>query len=457
LKKTIVSIMCVLIITLSAFSIPCKSSINDDLSNDMVKEQADVWGPDVEGDHFPCGVEYWWLYTMLELEDGRQWDMCTQFFYVMNWTGSEWSEDDGISYVRIQSWDRESGEYYDCFHEASHPGPFTHEKDMVDLKYYNSTMKGVYPDYTAHFEDDINGFTLNVDAHAIAPAYQHLSSIVNGRIPLGTGTFSYWSIPYLEIAGNITIEGETFNVTGIGYHEHLFGDRQINEKFRFSSVSGLLKVNFLYMSIIKWILQPRAASWIYKMQMPHISVDNLRGYDWIWTAFDNGWSMVFVRIRFGYPFSFTEGPAYGILVLTDGENVWEFGEAYVKILEEEYMHESGIYVPLDMKIMALKDDKKLNIYFNSTTGFTRLYNKFTQIRSAEGGLFLAAGDATGVFENGEEITLLEGRGTNTPFLLLPLLKYRSTEFQLKLPPDGFGFTRIKTKGMVKRTFSFGTD
>ena len=71
--------------------------------------------PEIEGDHFPCGVEYWWLYTMLTFEDGRQWDMCAQFFYVMNWTDNDWSETEGVSYLRIQSWNRETGNYYDYF------------------------------------------------------------------------------------------------------------------------------------------------------------------------------------------------------------------------------------------------------------------------------------------------------------------------------------------------------
>jgi predicted secreted hydrolase len=414
--------------------------------------------PEVEGDHFPCGVEYWWLYTMLTFEDGRQWDMCAQFFYVMNWTGTNWSETEGISYLRIQSWNRETGKYYDCFHESKHPDTFQHKKNIIDLKYYNSTMKGLYPNYSAHFNDDINNITLTVDVNAVSPPYQHFNKVVNGTIPLGTGVFNYWSIPMVELSGNLTVNGTKFNVTGVGYHEHLFGDRPIDGtfKFRFSSIDDLIKLNFLYLSILKWMLQPRTISWLYKMHIPHISVDNLRGYDWIWSAFDNGWSMIFVRLRLGYPFSFTEGPCYSVLILTDGTDIWEFSEVYVKIIQDKYLEESDLYIPLDYKIMGLNDDKRIFISFNSTTNFTRLFNKFTQIKSSEGGLFLAAGETTGYFENGEETILLSGRGTNTPYLLFPLLGYRSLEIQLLLPPDGLGFIINKiTPRNGLRTFSFG--
>ncbi|MFE3845532.1 hypothetical protein ACFL1L_01555 [Thermoplasmatota archaeon] len=414
--------------------------------------------PEIEGDHFPCGVEYWWLYTMLTLEDGSQWDMCAQFFYVMNWTGSNWSETEGVSYLRIQSWNRETGKYYDYFQESNHPGALQHKKDIIDLKYHNSTLNGLYPDYSAHFEDDINNIILNVDAHAVSPPYQHLNSIVNGTIPLGTGIFSYWSIPRLELTGNISINGSIYNVTGIGYHEHLFGDRPIDGtfNFRFSSIKELINLNFLYLSILKWMLQPKTISWLYKMHMPHVSVDNIRGYDWIWSTFDNGWSMILVRLRLGYPFSFTEGPTYSVLILTDGVELWEFSEVIIKITEDVYLEESGIYVPLDFKILGLLDDKKLFLSFNSTSDFTELYNKFTQIKTSDGGLFLAAGETTGYFENGEDIELLSGKGTNTPYILFPLLGYRSLEVQLLLPPDGFGFIINKiTPERGLRTYKFG--
>ena len=243
-------------------------------------------------------------------------------------------------------------------------------------------------------------------------------------------------------------------------HEHLFGDRQINGvfRFRFSSFKDLLKVNLLYLSILKWMLQPRYLSWLYKFHIPHISVDNLRGYDWIWSAFDNGWSMIFVRLRLGYPFSFTEGPCYGILILTDGKEIWEFSEVYIKIIQDSYLEDRGLYVPLDFKIMGLKDDKRVFISFNSTTDFTELYNKFTQIKSSEGGLFLAAGNTTGFFEDGEKTVLLSGKGTNTPFLIIPLMKYRSLEVQLILPPDGLGFILRKiTPLRGLQVFSFGLD
>jgi len=414
--------------------------------------------PKTEGDHFPCGVEYWWLYTMLTLEDGSQWDMCAQFFYVMNWTGTNWSTSDGVSYIRIQSWNRETGKYYDYFKERKHPGEFSHKKNIVDLKYFNSTLYGLYPNYSAYFEDDINNIILSVDAHAVSPPYQHLSSIVNGTIPLGTGIFQYWSIPRLELTGSISINGTLFNVSGVGYHEHLFGDRPIDGafNFRFSSIKDLINLNFLYASILKWMLQPKTISWLYKIQNPHISVDNIRGYDWIWSTFDNGWSMILVRLRLGYPFSFTEGPVYGILILTDGEKIWEFNEIIIKITEDAYLEESGIYVPLDFKILGLLDDKKLFLSFNSTSEYTQLYNKFTQMKSSDGGLFLAAGETTGYFENGEDIELLHGKGTNTPYIIFPLLGYRSLEVQLFLPPDDFGFIINKiTPNKGLRTFRFG--
>lgn len=414
--------------------------------------------PEVEGDHFPCGVEYWWLYTMLTLEDGSQWDMCAQFFYVMNWTGQNWSKTEGVSYLRIQSWNRDNGKYFDYFKESNHPGELQHKKNMIDLKYYNSTLEGLYPNYTAHFDDNENNIILNVNAQAVSPPYQHLNSVVNGTIPLGAGIFSYWSIPRLELSGNITINGVIYNVTGVGYHEHLFGDRPIDGtfNFRFSSIKELINLNFLYLSILKWMLQPKTISWFYKMNKPHISVDNIRGYDWIWSTFENGWSMIFVRLRLGYPFSFTEGPTYGVLILTDGNNLWEFSEVYIKITEDVFIEEKGIYVPLDFKILGLLDDKKFLLSFNSTSDFTELYNKFTQIKTSDGGLFLAAGETTGYFENGEDIILLKGKGTNTPYLLFPLLGFRSLEVQLILPPDGFGFIINKiTPRNGLRSFPFG--
>lgn len=416
--------------------------------------------PEIEGDHFPCGVEYWWLYTMLTLEDGRQWDMCAQFFYIMNWTGTNWSETEGVSYFRIQSWNRETGKHYDYFHESKHPGELQTKKNMIDLQFYNSTLKGLYPDYTAHFEDDINNIILTIDAHAKAPPYRHLNSVTNGTIPLMTAVFTYWSISRVELSGNIIINGTKFNVTGVGYHEHLFGDRPLDGTFSFklSSVKDLIDLNFLYLSIVKWMLQPRAISWLYKMQMPHVSVDNIRGYDWIWSAFDNGWSMILVRLRLGYPFSFTEGPSIGFLILTDGNEIWEFSELYIKITNDIYFEDKGIYVPRELKVLGLFDDKKVFLSFNSTSDFTELYNKFTQIKSSEGGLFLAAGEMKGYFENGENIVLLNGKGTNTPYILFPLLGYRSLEVQLLLPPDGFGFiiNRI-TPGKGLRSIKFGID
>ena len=401
--------------------------------NQFLKEKSDtLWTPEDEGDHFPCGGEYWWLYTMLTLEDGSHWDMCCKFIYTMNWTGKQWSETNGRCELRIQVFNRETGKCFDSIHAIDHPGVFQHKKNMVDLKFYNSTMKGLYPNYTAFFDDDINNIQLTVDFNAVAPPCWHLQESVNGTIPIGTGTLRYGSLPFVEVKGNLSINGTVLNVTGIGYYEHLFGDSFVAQSIRFTSLKDLLKVGSLYSSIAKWLLSERIKNGLKKTHFLHM--DNLRGTDWIWVAFDNGWSVMFERLRFGV---FAEGPCVGNLILSDGKESWEFADVYIKINRETYLQESDLYVPLDFEIRGFKDNKSIFIVFNTTTNITK---KYGMARAFEGGLFLAAGEAAGYFKEGETTISLCGQGLNNPCLFTPKTKYRSLEIELLLPPYGFGIS-----------------
>jgi hypothetical protein len=298
-------------------------------------------------------------------------------------------------------------------------------------------MKGLYPDYTAHFEDNVNRIELTIEFHAVTPSYWHFKEAVNGTIPIGIGTFRYGSIPYVEIKGNLTINGTIFNVTGVGYYEHTFGDRLVDQIIRFIPPREFIKVCHLYSSIIKWSLIGRTNNWIQKTHSPLVSIDNQRGYDWIWTVFDNGWSIIFYRLRIGIPFGFTEGPCFGVLMITDGKKIWEFNDIYIKINKETYLKDIGLYVPLDYQIIGYKGNKIINIVFNSTTKMTKT---FRNIKSFKGWLFLEAVEAVGYFKEGEKIIPLYGKGTTTPSLIETNVKYRSLKIELILPPNGVGIS-----------------
>ena len=67
--------------------------------------------------------------------------------------------------------DRQTGKHYDCFHKGSHPGELYHEKNKLNLRYYDSVMSGLYPNYTAYIHDDINDIILDIEFNANTPPH----------------------------------------------------------------------------------------------------------------------------------------------------------------------------------------------------------------------------------------------------------------------------------------------
>ena len=153
--------------------------------------------------------------------------------------------------------------------------------------------------------------------------------------------------------------------------------------------------------------------------------------------------MIFERLRFGV---FAEGPCVGNLILSDGKESWEFADVYIKINRDTYLPESDLYVPLDFEIRGFKDNKSIFVVFNTTTNITI---KYGMVRAFEGGLFLAAGEATGYFKEGEDNTIsLCGRGLNNPSLFTSKMKYKSLEIEPLLPPYGFGISIRKISHLL---------
>jgi hypothetical protein len=388
---------------------------------------------------------------MLTLEDGSHWDIAVMFLYQMNWTGRQWSDSEGLAFIRIQSWDRETGKYYDCIHADHHPGELQHKKNIVDLKFLNSTLKGLYPDYSIHAEDDINKIELTADLHAIAIPHWIAQDALNGELPVGTGSFHYGGIPYVSITGNVSINGTISNVTGVGYYERVFGNAHLTDSYiRFTPLKELRKVRRLYTSIAKWFLKELITNKLKRTYSFHRTTDNIMGYDWVWVAFDNGWSMILCRI---IAFGKVDGLSPAILMLNDGKEYWEFGVVYVNVKRNIYLEESDIFLPLDLEITGYKGNKQIHIVFNSTTNMTKMYINI----GIQQGNFLVAGEAKGFFKDGENTIILNGNGTNTPLRVIPkIIKHRSVKIDLILPPNGLGisFRKVVHRFGYERFFKF---
>ncbi|MCK4996512.1 MAG: hypothetical protein KAR55_06450, partial [Thermoplasmatales archaeon] len=212
-----------------------------------------LWTPEDEGDHFPCGCEWWWIYATLTLDNGEHWDVALMFSYWMNRTKKGY--DPGLSYYRVQCWNRESGDCYDLIHyDMGYPNPyFHHKKNIVDLKYHNCSMKGLYPNYVIHAEDNNNNISFNLKCHADSIPLWVAEESTGGFVPYGiSGIFRYGLIPRNNVTGNISINGSNYNVTGVGYYEHQFGDMNPLNPFKIHSIKELLNITKLYSKVCSW-------------------------------------------------------------------------------------------------------------------------------------------------------------------------------------------------------------
>ena len=236
-KNTIIWIV-IIILLLELIIIPYTISGQEICVNKYYSKDnnENPWSGRDEGSHFPYGCEWWWLYVVMVLDDGTHWDMCIQFAYQANWTGKNWSETDGLCYVRIQSWNRTSDEFFDCYHLKNNLNTLKQTQNIVDLKFFNSTMIGLFPKYNAFLDDDINNIQLAVDFHAVNNPHWVGQDSVGGVIPFKTTSMRYGIIPRGKINGILTIDDTSYNVTGIGYYEHFFADSHLYDSDRKSVV-----------------------------------------------------------------------------------------------------------------------------------------------------------------------------------------------------------------------------
>ncbi|GAI20055.1 unnamed protein product, partial [marine sediment metagenome] len=132
IKIIAIGIIFIFLLTGASSAVTSSTTINDtnpleyiNKSQYIIENEDELWTPGDEGDHFPCGCEWWWIYATLTLDNGEHWDVALMFNYWMVRTREGYEP--GLSFYRVQCWNRESGNCYDLLYEdKEYPNPYFH-------------------------------------------------------------------------------------------------------------------------------------------------------------------------------------------------------------------------------------------------------------------------------------------------------------------------------------------
>lgn len=158
-------------------------------------------------------LEWWYHNGHLESESGREFG----FHFVVFKADDGLNEPNFVSQLGIL--DVETGAHY----ESARAESGMHQIDgglmtigIADWVY------GLLPVKGGHSFSAISGdIGLSLDLEAVAPVMLHNEI---GWLPTELGSTYYYSWPRQEAVGELTIDGETFQVTGTGWFDHQWGD-----------------------------------------------------------------------------------------------------------------------------------------------------------------------------------------------------------------------------------------
>ncbi|MEA2054453.1 MAG: hypothetical protein U9O96_04980 [Candidatus Thermoplasmatota archaeon] len=399
--------------------------IMDTYPNSLVGKEKNVWvyawDPEDEGNHFPCGREWWNVDAFFVLEGMGNWSLTASFEYEMETPASN---------LFLTVFDMDNGDCYSLGSYGDGVETLSHEKNRVELQYYNSWMKGLYPEYVVHFER--KNFVINLCCTAVTPPKWVADEISNAILPMGLGYYRYGFIPLCDITGDITIGNETMKLYGSGYYEHVWGNWTYGNPFKNHSDIG--NVSSAYINLAKWWLSHHSVS--VPSSIAFSSDNNMFGYDWIWSSFDNGWSMFYGNV----PFWVCEGPAFGILYLvSDGGQYIEFSNIVYEYGGMVYVEEYDVYYPSEIEINAREGNQILSLHFRMVCDVhtyldTNLSSSYWQA------IFLweSPGYVSGYYFDGEKNITLNGRCEMEPERQVSRWGHTSLSVNFTTLPDGLG-------------------
>lgn len=394
------------------------------------------WDPEDEGDHFPCGREWWNVDAFFEIEGMGNWSLTSSFEYEMETPACN---------LFLTVFDMDTGTHYNLGSYGDPIGTLAYEKNRVNLTYYDSWMKGLYPSYAVHFER--KNFVINLHYDAVTPPKFVADEISGGVLPMGLGYYVYGFIPLCRVTGNITVDNKTAELHGSGYYEHVWGNWTYSNPLR--NPSNLKNVSSAYIDLMKWWLSH------HKLSVPSTiafsSDNNMFGYDWIWASFDNGWSMFYGNI----PSWVCKGPAFGIfyLVSDDGQYI-TFSNISYEYGDMVYVKEYDVYYPSEIKIIAREGEREMSLQFRMVCDVhTYLDTNLSSIYWRAIFLWESPGYVSGYYSDGNNNITLSGRCEIEPERQVSVMGHNYIGFNFTSPPDGIGMEI----SIISHFFNIGLD
>ena len=161
--------------------------------------------------------EYEWWYFDTKLDDGSIavvyfWKIkaLKDFYYI----GVNYNKPDGTEFKKIKFFKSK-----DTFFS----------KDSCNVQYKNNVFIGNLEKYNIKIDPiDFDGFGLDIVLKSEIPAYRPQDGIINA----GDDYFAWLAaVPNGNVQGQITFENQKFNISGSGYHDHNWGNIELQKLF----------------------------------------------------------------------------------------------------------------------------------------------------------------------------------------------------------------------------------
>ena len=249
-----------------------------------------------------------------------------------------------------------NGTNYNFATENKRRGTLVAKTPGVDVTFESSWAKGTYPSWHVHGVNAQQGFTVDLDYTA-----DFLPVWVEGRsanLPIAKYVAGDYYIPRCKVTGTITWNGRQYNVSGMGYHDHVW-ERNV----------------------------PRFIT---------------KGWDWANIHFDNGWEMYLSKFIIRAP----RNPYSGAIIISpNNRNLTEFNKFTITFTETASPQGLPFMTyPKKFHLEAQRDDMVLKLDVD-------IYNICQNVfKRARTGLFEGPCRVTGTFSWSGYTVELHGYG-----------------------------------------------